>query len=156
MPAIESEPLKVVAHLRDGKLLKGYMNQSPGVDMETLQQQPLSLPENFAITSEGSGEILRLSVSDLKALFFVKRFEGRTNYNEVKFFTVTPEIEGLWVRIRFYDNETTEGIIHNSIHSFVSPAFFLKPPDPLSNNEIAYILKSSLVEYRVLGVKTSY
>jgi len=147
--------LKVVAHLRDGKLIKGYFNSLP-VALDTLKNQPVDMPRMMQVEEEGSGARIEVPAEILKALFFVKSFEGRTNYRELKFFQVAPEYAGLWVRVTFFDGETTEGLVHNAIETFVSPGFVLKPPDPLSNNELAYVMKASLVEVKVLGVKTSY
>jgi len=154
-PGVE-ENLKVVAHMRDGKLIKGYLNSLPSVELRLLKQQPVTIPEKVRVAEDGSGASIELATDALKALFFVKSFEGRTNYKEVKFFNVTPEYEGLWVQVRYYDNEVTEGLVHNGIETFNGSGFLLKPPDPLSNNEIAYVLKRSLVEMRVLGVKASF
>jgi hypothetical protein len=86
----------------------------------------------------------------------VKSFEGRKDYDEVKFFETHPPIEGLWVRLTFYDNETYEGVVRNSLHYLNSPGFFLKPPDPQSNNSVVYVVKAALVDFRVLGVKATY
>jgi hypothetical protein len=147
--------LKVVAHLRDGRLIKGYFSSLP-VELDTLKNRPVDMPRMMQVEEEGSGAQVEVHAESLKALFFVKSFEGRTNYRELKFFQVAPEYAGLWVRVTFFDGETTEGLVHNAIETFVTPGFLLKPPDPLSNNELAYVMKASLVEVKVLGVKTSY
>lgn len=156
MSPIDREDLKVVAHVRQGKLVKGYLELPPEAANLDLKQQAIPLPDHISIRSESGKEVETVDVHELKALFFVKRFEGRREYREVKFFTVTPEIEGLWVRVKFYDSETIEGVVRNSIDFLVNPGFFFKPPDPLSNNEITYVVKNSLVEFRILGVKSSY
>lgn len=156
MEATEREDLKVVAHLRSGKLVKGYLELPAEAQNIDLKQKAIPLPDEITIRAETGKGKTSVDVHALKALFFVKRFEGRKEYREVKFFTVTPEIEGLWVRVNFYDGETTEGVIHNSIQHLINPGFFLKPPDPLSNNEIAYVVKASMVDFRVLGVKSRY
>lgn len=93
---------------------------------------------------------------ELKALFFVKSFEGQKEYREIKFFEKNPTIKGLWVQVRFYDRESLEGIVPNSLHFLVEPSFALKPPDPLSNNEVLFVIKSSLTDFRVLGVRMHY
>jgi hypothetical protein len=92
----------------------------------------------------------------VKALFFVKSFEGRTDYTELKFFDRNPQIEGLWVKIRFHDGETTEGIVHNSLPFVKDSGFFLRPPDPESNNRVLYVIKKSLTDFRILGIRTDY
>ncbi|MCI0351735.1 MAG: hypothetical protein L0Z53_20130 [Acidobacteriales bacterium] len=149
--------LKVVAHLSNGKLLKGYFDPSVERDLESMiRQRMLSFPVEIPIRSSETDKVVTVPRDYLKALFFVKTFEGRKDYKEVKFFQAHPPIEGLWVQVTFKDGEVTEGVLHNTIHHLVEPGFFLKPPDPQSNNEFVYVLKGSLHEFRVLGVRTSY
>jgi hypothetical protein len=38
-----------------------------------------------------------------------------------------PPMECLWIRIRFDDGETVEGIIHNALDYIVGPGFFMAP-----------------------------
>ncbi len=149
--------MKVVARLRDGKVIKGYVDTIPASDFDALlQETPFSLPREIGLRPVDSSKPLSLSLDSLKALFFVKSFEGRTEYREVKFFEKNPPIKGLWVRVKFYDNEHLEGVVRNSLQYLVEPGFFLKPPDLQSNNEILYVIKNSLIDFRVLGVSTDY
>jgi uncharacterized protein DUF6982 len=149
--------LKVVARLRDGKMIKGYVDTIPASDFDALfQETPFSLPREIGLRPVDSSKPLSLSLDSLKALFFVKSFEGRTEYREVKFFEKNPSIKGLWVRVKFYDNEHLEGVVRNSLQYLVEPGFFLKPPDLQSNNEILYVIKNSLIDFRVLGVSADY
>ncbi len=157
MAVPENSPIRVVARLRDGRLVRGYIDDKPASDLATfLEETANSLPGEITIRVVESGELLRLPVEGLKALFFVKSFEGRSEYREVKFFDRNPPIKGLWVRVQFFDNESLEGIVRNSIDFLVKPGFFLKPPDPASNNAVLYVVKSSLADFRVLGVHTDY
>ena len=149
--------MKVVAHLRGGKLVKGYTDTSVPYSLEEmLKEDPESLPPNLSVQQEGSEKKIKVSLNSLKALFFVKTFEGSKEYKEIKFFHAHPPIEGLWVRIHFGDGEYTEGVVRNSLRYLVEPGFFLKPPDPHSNNQLVYAVKASVVEFRVLGVRTAF
>ncbi len=149
--------MKVVAHLRGGKLIKGYTDISAPYSLEEmLKEDPQSPPPNLSVKQENSEKETKISLNSLKALFFVKTFEGSKEYIEIKFFHAHPPIEGLWVRIRFGDGEFTEGIVRNSMKYLVEPGFFLKPPDPHSNNQVVYVVKASVVEFRVLGVRTTF
>lgn len=149
--------MKVIAHLRGGKLVKGYTDTSVPYSLEEmLKEDPESLPPNLSVQQEGSEKKIKVSLKSLKALFFVKSFEGSKEYKEIKFFHAHPPIEGLWVRIRFGDGEYTEGIVRNSLKYLVEPGFFLKPPDPHSNNQVVYAVKASVVEFHVLGVRTAF
>lgn len=149
--------LRVVARLRDGKTVKGFVDSIPASDFDALlQESSFSLPREIGLRSAESSETLSLPLDSLKALFFVKSFEGHRDYKEVKFFEKNPPIKGLWVRVKFYDNEYLEGVVRNSVQFLVELGFFLKPPDLQSNNEILYVIKNSLVDFRVLGVSPDY
>lgn len=149
--------LKVVAHLSNGELLKGYFDSSVERDLESLiRQRMLSFPVEIPIRPSESDKVVPVPRDSLKALFFVKTFEGRKDYKEIKFFQSHPPNEGLWVQVTFRDGEITEGVLHNGIHHLVEPGFFLKPPDPQSNNDFVYVVKGFLSEFRVLGVRSSY
>lgn len=149
--------LKVVAHLRGGEILKGFTDSLPNGDVDALlSEDPISLPAKITLQPPESKKPISVSIQSLKALFFVKTFEGSKDYKEIKFFHAHPPIEGLWVRVKFDDNEATEGIVHNSLHHLVQPGFFLKPPDPQSNNQVVYVVKESLEEFRVLSVRETY
>lgn len=94
-----------------------------------------------------------IPAKDAKAMFYVKTFEGDDRHNELKFHARAPIVHGIWVKIEFEDNEVMEGIVQNSIHYLVEPGFFLLPTDPRSNNKLVYVIKNSLRDCRVLGVR---
>ena len=149
--------LKIVAHLRTGKLLKGYADLPLPTDTNGLVATvPVSLPKQVAVEAHESGHRHSIPLSSLKALFFVKSFHGNPQYTEIKFFSVEPKIEGLWVHLTFADGERTEGIVHNSLACLTEPGFLMKPPDPNSNNQAVYVLKDSLTHFRVVGVRSTY
>lgn len=146
--------MKVVAHLQDGSLIKGFFEYPK----DTLDDSFVSnnhLPSRIELRLvNGGAQTVDLSLA--KALFFVKTFEGRSDYKEVKFFKADPEIAGLWIRIQFHDSEVTEGIVHNSLAFVVQSGFFLKPPDPQSNNTMTYVVKKSLKDFKVMGIRSDY
>src|SRR5438445_870286 len=127
------EKRKVIARKVDGQILKGYVETIPDLanaDAITLQ----SLTE----------EVIIIPKTEMKALFFVRKFSGNKEYSEVKFFDSQPKIDGLWVRLTFYDKELIEGIVANSIQFLMEDGFYLKPPDPNSNNRLMYVVKRAL------------
>ncbi|MFQ5694507.1 MAG: hypothetical protein ACE5HB_00805 [Terriglobia bacterium] len=149
--------LKVVAHRRDHKLVKGYTDALAVEGLDSLlKTEPVALPRVIQVRETGTKKTVSMSLASLKALFFVRTFHGNSTYQEIKFFDAHPAIEGLWVRITFYDDERSEGVVRNSLDLLTNPGFFLKPPDPDSNNEIVYVLKSALIEFQVLGVRARY
>lgn len=149
------ENLKVVAHLANGSLIKGYLQEGESFDPLSAGLIGTNLPEKVAVgLPSGGSEVVDLKSA--KALFFVHKLEGRTDYVEVKFFERNPQIEGLWIKIKFKDTEITEGIVHNSLPFVSDPGFFLRPPDPKSNNRVVYVVKNFLAEFRVLGIRSEF
>jgi hypothetical protein len=138
------EKRKVILRKLNGEVLKGYIEGTP--DLLTADQ--------LTIVSLTEQEI-QISKRDVKALFFVRKFSGDKEYSEVKFFESQPKIDGLWVRLHFLDSESIEGIVANTIKFLVEDGFYLKPPDPNSNNRLMFVVKSALVDFTVLGVQYS-
>jgi hypothetical protein len=149
--------LKVVAHRKSGQLIKGFAELEVPVNADgTIDVAHVALPKSLTIHSSISGRSVTVPVDTLKALYFVKSFEGDAAYAETKFFNPAPKIEGLWVHVTFADGETTEGIVNNSIGFVNDPGFLMKPPDPHSNNSAVYVLKSALTSFKVVGVRAEY
>ena len=149
------EDLKVVAHLADGSLIKGFLQDAASFDPLSAGLIGTGLPEKILLQIP-DGKTQTVDVRSAKAIFFVRTLEGRNDYVELKFFERNPQIEGLWIKIRFKDGEITEGIVHNSLPFVTDPGFFLRPPDPQSNNRVVYAVKSFLTEFRVLGIRSEY
>ena len=99
------------------------------------------------------GRDLPLDLEQLKGIFFVRNYEGDKEYLESKVLTSDPERKGLRVRIRFEDNESMEGVVENSVELLQAAGFFFWPADPKANNELIFVVKSSLLGFSVLGVK---
>jgi hypothetical protein len=149
--------LKIVAHLRTGKLVKGYTELPLPTDKGgAIATVAVALPKQLSLEPSGASHKQHIPLTSLKALFFVKSFEGNAQYSEIKFFSVEPKIEGLWVHLTFGDGEKIEGIIHNSLAFLLEDGFLMKPPDPHSNNHAVYVLKESLTHFRVVGVRSNY
>lgn len=149
------DELKVVAHLADGSLIKGFLRDTPPIDPLSSSLTANSLPKSVALELPTGGKKV-VELKEAKALFFVKTLEGRTDYVEIKFFERNPQIAGLWVKIQFRDGEVTEGIVHNSLPFVSDSGFFLRPPDPHSNNRVVYVVKNFLSDFRVLGIRSEY
>lgn len=148
--------LKVVAHAKDGRLIKGFLqNNIENLPTEAGVPKPAQLPGQLKLKSM-DGKSHSVGLTELKALFFVKSFDGSRQYTETKFFGAHPVLEGIWARLEFSDNETIEGVIFNSLHFLTDEGFFVKPPDPHSNNRMMYVLKSSLRDFRIMGVRNTY
>ncbi len=123
---------KIVAKYLDGKVLKGISGDFfPDKEMFHI---------SFGDTLE-TGETITVNVSELKAVFFVKDFEGNKEYTEKKDFNLTRMI-GRKVKVKFHDGEEVWGYVQG--FSPEAKGFFLFPTDPKSNNTRIYVLNKSV------------
>ena len=118
-----------------------------------LSSAPQSFPESIRIRRLDTDEIEEISIKNCKAVFYVNSFDGNPVRNHLNFHTRAPIIHGIWMRFQFLDGEVMEGIVYNSIRYLVDPGFFVLPTDPGSNNKLVYVVKSWLVDHRVLGLR---
>ncbi len=136
---------RVVVRYSDGQLLRGFLATS---DEAKLRENVSDL---FTVENTG-GKPVEVRASELKAIFFVKSFEGNPDYSEFKVFSTRPCGKGVWVRVHFNDGEVIEGVAPNSFDTYSKPVFYMAPPDPGSNNQAILVSKSSLKEMQVLGL----
>ena len=133
------QPTKVVLRYTNGKVIKGFtQNFSPS--KKSFHFHP-------AENKKGSTELIKISVNELKAIFFVRDFTGNALYNELKDFN-GERPSGRKVEVKFLDGEVMVGstLCYESNRS----GFFIFPADPKSNNLKAFIVNSAVirVEYR--------
>jgi hypothetical protein len=110
---------------------------------------PDPAPSEIRIISR-EGRKKRFQLDQLKAVFFVKDFQGDPGYAEVKFMAQEPDKSMVWVRVEFVDGEVQEGKVLNSIELLRDPGFYLWPLDRDVNNEMVFVSKSSLKSFTVL------
>lgn len=136
------------------KTVKGFL-ESPAWNTieELLSSSPQAAPETFKVRRLDSNEIEEFSTKEIKAVFYVNSFEGNPSHQHLNFHTRAPIVHGIWMRFQFLDGEVMEGIVFNSIRYLVDPGFFVLPTDPGSNNKLVYVVKSWLVDHRVLGLR---
>lgn len=130
---------KVVVRTRDGEAIRGFSSE-----------KYITGEEVKMISTDGS-ESAR-ATGDLKAIFFVKDFQGDSEYDEIQFFEKQPKNAWAWVRVRFYDDEVIEGRVRNSINLLHNDGFFLWPSDEEANNEVIFILKVALKDFEILAL----
>ena len=59
---------------------------------------------------------------------------------------------GLWVRLRFRDDELLEGLLPNNLLLQEPQGFHFVPPDPTFQNQRIFVPRLALTEVQVLGV----
>lgn len=126
-----AEVNKVAIRFKDGRVLKGRTRDfMPGKPM-------------FHLHSDESSQAIDIEVEDLKAVFFVKDFEGRPEYSDVKIF---PEklsaAKGRKIAVLFTDGELITGF--TLAYDPKRPGFFMTPADDMSNNDRMYVVKSAV------------
>jgi uncharacterized protein DUF6982 len=145
---------KVVVHT-GGRVFKGYIESHQWEELEgLLVQGPRRLPDILRLRTLEDDTFREIPLNGLKAVFFVKSFEGQGTRNDLKFFSNAPMVHGIWVQLQFKDGEIMEGIVLNGMHHLTEPGFFVHPTDPDANNKLIYVLKSALADFRVLGVRS--
>ncbi len=110
--------------------------------------------DSIRIRPEPTSAAEQVWLNDAKALFFVSSLTGNKRQQPVLFHRNTAVTSGIWVRLEFEDGEVIEGLIHNSAAHLVQKGFFLLPTDPEGNNELVYVFKAALKDFRVLGMRT--
>jgi len=132
----ESSLQKVIVRTRDGEVIPGFANQDRiNTTLKIITQQ---------------GKEQTFSLHKLKAVFFVKDFQGNPEYDEIKFLNKQSVSSMIWVRVEFFDGEVLEGRILNNMELICSPGFYLSPSDQDTNNKRVYVVKSSLKNFTVL------
>jgi hypothetical protein len=130
---------KVVVLPLDRQSLKGYLNPSTLGRSESID----------LLTLDGEHEAVRLA--DVKCVYFVREFKEPFE-PERKAFLSRPKLDGLWVRLRFRDDDCMEGIVANNLLDLLDAGVQLMPPDLHGNVLHVFVPRSALVELKVLGV----
>jgi hypothetical protein len=130
---------KVVVLLLDRSHLKGYLNPKTLARAEAID---LLTPD---------GEHVSVAMPTVKSVYFVREFP-ETFQPERKVFLSRPKLDGLWVRLRFRDEDVMEGIVANDLLDLLDNAVQLTPPDLHGNTLRLFIPRSALSEMKVLGV----
>jgi hypothetical protein len=98
-----------------------------------------------------SGNVVAIDLKDIKGVFFVREF-GDSDAGSRKTFTSRPRTEGLWVRLRFKDNEVLEGMMPNDLSLTTAEGFLINPPDLRSNTQRIFVPRTALDSLTVLAV----
>ncbi|MFY9805187.1 MAG: hypothetical protein WA211_15675 [Candidatus Acidiferrales bacterium] len=130
---------KVVVLLMDRTPLKGYLNSPSLGAAETID---LLTPD---------GEHVEIAAANVKSVYFVREFPEAFD-PERKVFLSRPKLDGLWVRLRFRDQDVMEGIVANDLLELLDNGVQLTPPDIHGNNLRLFIPRSAIADMKVLGV----
>lgn len=132
------------------RTVKGYAERSKWPSVEELDTN--STPPVFQPL--GSETTEQIPLDGVKAIFFVKSFEGKW-HDDLRFHDHLPAPECLWVRATFYDGEVIEGLVGNDCNHVTNSGFYMSPIDPEGNNWLIYVLKNKLKNFQILGLRAA-
>ena len=125
--------------LTDKKSLRGYLNP-----VRLGQADPIDLlaPE---------GEHMELPLARVRSVYFVREFSDDFE-PERKAFLSRPKLDGLWVKLRYSDGETLEGVVPNDLLALLDNGLQITSPDLNSSSDRIFVPRAALSEVTVLGV----
>jgi len=131
-----AEANRIVVHFKNGAVCKGithdFIPEKPKFHLNHLD-----------------GRIEEVDTELLKAIFFVKNYEGNKSHQDKKGFAGidTKDTRGLKIKVTFADNE----IIYGSTLGYNKQrkGFFVLPIDPESNNIRIYVVASSVKDVKL-------
>jgi hypothetical protein len=124
----------VVARFLDGKMLKGTIHDF------TPNKTEFHLYEG----GDERKHAVTVSAASLKALFFVKSFDGDAEHHRDDTFRGTGAQGGRKMRVRFVDGEELTGSTMG--YNPQKQGFFLIPADPDDNNARVFVLNAAVAE----------
>jgi hypothetical protein len=131
---------KVLVARFDRETLSGFVQSPGGFGTDSVE----------LLTPEGS--VVRIPYEDTKAVCFVRDFETGDTWREHRAFATRPKTAGLWVRLRFRDGDSIEGMLANNLMLVEAAGFSVIPPDPTFQNQRIFVPRAALSEVQVLGV----
>lgn len=126
---------RVVVRYQDGRVLKGLTNDF----LPTKDRFHLVPSEQGA-----AGKALEIRVPELKAVFFVKTFEGDPGHHKDNEAAQAAAVGGRRIRVVFRDGEVIVGTTQGYDRS--RPGFFVVPVDKASNNERCFVVAAATSE----------
>ena len=139
-PASASTTRKKAQVILAGKKpVQGYLNPS---NLGAAESLDLLTPD---------GEHRSIALADIRAVYFVREFTDDIEPTR-KAFLSRPKLDGLWVRLRFHDGESIEGVVPNDLLGLLDAGVQITPPDLHGNITKIFIPRAALAEMTVLGV----
>lgn len=113
-------------------------------------------PANFVVEGKlellnPSGKVIRIDLEEIKSVDFVRDFSDLA-VSARRTFNTRPRMEGLWVRLRFTDNDILEGMMPNDLAQISPEGYLITPPDTRGNVQRVFVPRPALEELIVLGV----
>ena len=130
---------KVVVRFADGRIIKGT----------TADFYPNKDTFHVSVEAAPTGDKpLEVSTHDLKAVFFVKEFEGNQDHGAGNEFDSSRPPAGRRIKVVFEDGEVLLGTTTG--YQPKRPGFFVVPADADSNNERCFVIAAATSEVSFL------
>jgi hypothetical protein len=130
---------RVVARYQDGRVLKGTTNDFVA-DREAFHVIAADAPAGTKPT--------RVSLSELKAVFFVRDLAGRPDRRKSNEFDAQKPAIGRKVHVTFKDGEVMAG--STQAYQPGRSGFFMIPADAGSNTERCYVIAAAAAQITLL------
>jgi hypothetical protein len=130
---------KVIVRKMDRDSVSGYVSPAQFVNEGKLE------------LLNTAGNVVAMDLREIKGVYFVREF-GDSESLTRKTFTTRPRSEGLWVRLRFKDNEILEGLMPADLTQTTPEGFLVNPPDQRSNTQRIFVPRTALESLTVLAV----
>jgi hypothetical protein len=138
-PTMPSTHKKVIVRKMDRDSVSGYVSPTQFINEGKLE------------LLNTSGNVVAMDLRDIKGVYFVREF-GDSESLTRKTFTSRPRSEGLWVRLRFKDNEILEGLMPSDLTQNLPEGYLVNPPDQRSNTQRIFVPRTALDSLIVLAV----
>ena len=130
---------KVLVARFDKAPLEGFLQLPEGTQAASLE----------LLTTEGT--VQPVPIEEVRLVAFVRDFPAEETWKQHRSFLSRPKSNGLWLRLRFRDGESIEGLIPNDLLQ-VDLGFTIVPPDPTFQNHRIFVPRQALQTVQVLGV----
>jgi len=130
---------KVILETFEGERHAGYVNP-----------RTFDRSEGFELLDAG-GQLRQFPWKTVKIGWFVRDWDGPVRPEQTTF-RRRPRLEGLWVRLRFRDEEILEGMLVNDLLHVSEHGHLITPPELSGNHQKAFVPRAALAEMEVLAV----
>lgn len=126
---------KIVARYQDGRMMKGSSTDfMPNKDIFHV----------VPVDSPPGSKPFDIFVKDLKAVFFVKDFDGKGRDGNKQDFDPAKPVAGRKIKVVFKDGEVMTGTTQG--YQPGRPGFFVVPADPKSNIDRSFVVSAATLE----------
>lgn len=128
---------KVLVSRFDRDTLSGFVNPASYLTPDGLELLTVN------------GTVLSVPYTEVKTVAFVRDFQQVEPRQEVRSFAARPKREGLWIRLRFRDGDSVEGVLPNNLLQLEPAGFTIMPPE---HGAPLFIPRAAVTQVQVLGV----